>query len=464
MPLVPIPINQGSFKNADSFEIGQGAAELKNLLINDAGSNVSRPSLTEFATIGSSPVIGLTFFDDQLFAVAENRQMYAISSEGIVTNVADAALEGTARPVFANDGTYLAIAGGGAPKRWDGGTATEDMPGSPVDCTHVIYLDGYWINFLLDDQELRFAGPTSVLRATWNSSDFFQAEGLPDNIQAIAVLNRELYAFGSDSTETFFNYGDSSNPFKRTFFIDRGLGAKYSLVQADNTLWYLDSDRRFVQLQGRNPVTISTPYDRIIRGYSTVSDCWGTVIERDSHYLIVWTFPTVEKTVVFDYKNQYWSEWDTFIDGVASRMTMHSAVHAKGWNKFFVGDPSDGTIWELSKTSHADGVYPRRLLRRTGQIDHGTGNRKRSNYYLFDVKRAVGTGSSTPIMEVRVNDDGQGWSEPEQVELGITGEAQQPIRIDMRGIYRKRQIEVTVTDSVEFVLHSIQEDVEVMTS
>lgn len=466
MALVPIPINKGGFEAVDAFELGnpEFASRLRNALINDAGSNVARPGLSEFASTGSYGLIGAAFFSDHIVVVNDDRKIFSINEDGIVANITGTSLGGTLRPTFATDGTYLAIAGGGTPQRWSGTGNTAAMPGSPPNCSHISYLDGYWIVHLLNDQEFRWAGPTSSARESWSSANFFQAEGLPDNIVSQAVLLRELYAFGSQSTETFFNYGDSVVPFKRQFFLERGVIAPYSVVTADNRLWWLDASRRFVVQENKTPVLVSTPYDRVIKRLNTVSDCWGAVIDIDGFYLIAWTFPTEERTFVYDYKNQYWSEWDSLKNGLSSRMRMHCYVHAKDWNKHFVGDPVDGVLWELSRSNYSDGDRPRRVMRRTGQIDHGTGNRKRSNYYLFDVKRAVGTGSSSPLMEIRVNDDGQGWSDPEQVELGVTGDPQEPIRVDMRGIYRKRQIEVTCTDSVEFVLHSIFEDVEVMTS
>lgn len=463
MALVQIPINQGSFENADYFEHGSsGTAQIfKNMLINDAGSNIARPALSSFATIDESPVIGMKFFANKICVVTEERKIYSVDQGGGVTEITDSALGGASRPVFATDGETLAIAGGGTPREWTGSGNTNAMAGSPPDCTFMSYLDGYWITHLISDQELRWAGPTSSTRDTWNSSNFFQAEGLPDNILAQAVLLRELYVFGFNSTEIFYNYGDSSVPFKRTFFIDTGISAPYSIAQADNTLFWLDHNRKIVQMQGRTPVFISTPFDKTIKGFNVVSDCWAETIDIEGNYLIAWTFPTEERTFVYDYKGKYWSEWDGFVDGLSSRIPFNAYVYVKEWNRHFVGDSDTGLIWELSSSSKTDGDNIRRLVRRTGQINHGTRKRKRSNYYLFNVKRGLGTpGETEPVFEVRVNDDNKGWTDPIQVPLGYSGDIQEPIRVNIRGIYRNRQIEIKVTDPIEFVLNSIEEEVE----
>lgn len=465
--LKPIPINLGAFQNVDALEHGDdGTAHvLKNVLINDAGSNVSRPALSELCDLGDSPVVGLRHFANSIVAVTEDRNIYQVSQSGSVTDITDAALEGGSRPTFDDDGTYLVIAGGGSPKRWDGSGNTELMPGSPEDCTFVTYLDGYWILALLNDQEFRWAGPTSSARETWNSSNFFQAEGLPDAVLAHAVLLRQLFAFGRESTEVFYNYGDSSVPFKRTFFIDTGISAPNSVLKADNTLYWLDQNRRFVMLQGQTPVFLSSPFDRVIKGFGLVSDCFGYKIDIEGFYLLVWVFPTEGRTLVYDYKAKYWSEWDGYTNGESSLMKFGAYAYAQSWNKHFVGDPESGKIYQFSRSYKTDGDEIRRIIRRTGQIDHGSGIRKRSNKYLFHMKRGLGVnGEQEPVFSVRVKDDGGPWSEPEVIGLGYPGDDEGPIEVRMNGIYRKRQIEIQCTDAVDFVLKAIEEDLEAMVS
>lgn len=466
MPTVPIQIGKGTFANVGAFELGNAeyAAELLNIHIDDSNCNVDRPAFSSFATIGSFPVIGLAFFNSKLVAVTSNdRKIWQIDSAGAVTDITGTALAGSARPVFADDGGFLAIAGGAAPRTWDGSGDTAIMAGSPPNCSHMSYLDGYWITHLLADQEFRLAGPTAGTRLTWSSADFFQAEGLPDNVTSQAVLIRELYAFGSNSIEIFQNFGDSDAPFQRTFFIDdSGTEAPYSVVKADNTLFYFDSvRRRFIQIQSRTPVDIGTPYDRTVKGFTTVTDCWGTKIDIEGLYLIVWTFPTEERTFVYDYKKKEWCEWNGFRSAMSNRLRIHSHCYAPAWNKHFVGDPLTGTVWQLSREFKTDGDDVLRRLRRTGIIDHGTGHRKRNNVYEFDVKRGLGaSGEAEPVMQVRFKDDDKDWSEPRYLGLGSTGERSGVVRLYRTGIYRKRQIEISMTDNAEFLLKSINEDVD----
>ena len=466
MPLQPIPLTKGSFQSVNALELPapEYATELRNLVLNDAGSNVDRPALSSFASIGSFAVEGLFYFSGHLVAVTGDRRIWKITSTGAVTEITGTPLAGGSRPVFASDGDFLAIAGGNSPQKWDGASNASPMDGSPPSCKFISILDSYWVTHLIDDQEFRFAGPTAPTRLTWTSADFFQAEGLADNVKSQAVLMRELYAFGEESTEIFQNFGDASTPFRRTFFIDKGILAPYSVVQADNTLFWFDSGRRFVRMTDRTPVEISTPYSSVLKRMTTVDDCWAARIDIDGFFLIAWTFPTEQRTLVFDYKKNEWCEWDCFSDGQSTRFKMHSYAFVKAWNKHFVGDPNTGSVYELSFDNKTDGDSALRRLRRTGQIDHGSGARKRSNYYLLHVKRGVGTpGETEPVLQMRVNDDGEGWTDYVDVPLGFPGDLQGPIRVDgLRGIYRKRQIEFHMTDPSALVIARLEESVEAL--
>jgi hypothetical protein len=471
--LQPIDISKGVFLSVNAIELPQAgfASDYRNLLKNDAGSDVDRPALSEFATIGANPIEGLFYFKpaSKLVAVTFNlggggRRVWSIDSSAVVTNITGSTLDGTSRPVFASDGTYLAIAGGDAPLQWNGSGTTTALAGSPEECTHISYLDGYWINHLLNDQEFRWAGPTSAARATWNSSNFFQAEGLPDNIKAQYVLFRELYAFGEETTEIYQNFGTTSTPFQRTFFLERGIAAPYSVVEADNTLYWLDNRRNIVRMEGRTPIIKSDAIATEIKAMTTVSDCFASRIDIGNHFLIIFTFPTEEKSYCFDYKRGEWGIWDGYVAGVSDRLDINSYCYVPDWNKHLVGSAINGKIYELSFSNKTDnGNVLRR--KRVVNYDHGTNNRKRSNYYLFHLKRNVATTSVTnPVISVRVNDDNKGWSEPQLIELGALGTESTALRVRLGGIYRRRELEIEMTDAAEFVLSKIEEETEGLAS
>lgn len=468
MPQVTYQFNKGPFLSVDSTEIGDPSVSSlnKNCLLTAAGSLIDRPGLSAFSTIGSFPVIGVSYLGSVAVAVTDNRKIYSISSAGVVTNITGSNdLEGSARPTFAQDGTYIAIAGGGTPQVWNGTGVCTDMAGTPPDCSKIVYLDGYWI--AIEGEDLVWAGPTSLLRATWSAANFFQAESSFDIPTSIAVCQREIYAFGQISVEIFQNVGDSSVPFRRALAITGvGIGADYSVVEADNSLFFFDAERNFRQFQGRNPVNISTPQiGRTIKNFTTVSDCFGYKTDLDDSFSIKWTFPTEGRTLEYDYYNKTWREVDGLENGVSARFRANAHVYVPNLEKHLVGDYNTGKIWELTRASRTDGDNVRRLIWESGHLDHGTGNRKRNKLLRFHVKRGIGTpGGTEPMFMVQFRDDDGVWSDEIQMPLGFVGDNYHVIELRNTGIYRKRQIRLYMTDPYEFVITKVDEEVEVLAS
>lgn len=468
MPLKPIPINKGLFLDIDPVELGatEYAAVLQNLMLSKAGSNVDRPDFTRFAITGAAfPIDGLFFFKGFLVIVTTDRKVYKSTLAGVVTDITGAAiLPGTAKPRFIDDGTIVLIIGGGTPLEWNGAGNCALATGTPPDSEFIEYLDGYFIAALEDSNEMRWAGPAD--RTIWSAGNFFSKEGRPDNIASLFVLFRELWVLGTDTVECFQNFGDSMVPFERTFFIDRGCSAPRSVVEANNTLYFLDDERHFVRMDGRTPIFISDALDTVLKDSAfVVDDCFGQKIEIDGFYLIVWVFPSEERCFVHDFRTGEWFEWSSLIGQVEKQIAINCHVHAKAWSKHLVGDPRTGTVWEFTRSAKGTASAPLRRTRRTGFYDHGTGRRKRSNYYLVHVLRGQGTpGGVEPFFELRINDDNGGWSDPIQCPLGFAGANQEAMRIHAGGIYRKRQLEVTTSDAVDFKLIKLEEDVEIMQS
>lgn len=486
MPTVTLQFNKGAFGNVDETEVADPAfaALQNNFLVTDAGSLVCRPALrnttpsggTSYGSSGAYPIIGMRDFSDMVVSVASSGHITKTVEAGTTTLITDPSTNlletESTRCDFADDGEYLAIACGGTPKRWNGtDPLAEDMPGNPPDCTHIKYLDGYWIALLPDSQELRWAGPTEALREAWSSGDFIEASVLPDNANALTVEQRELFVFGEKSIEIFQNFGDSTVPFRPTFSIKKGTLSPYSIVQANNTHYFLNRDRQFVRLEGRTPVLISSQYDKQIKQFDTVSDCFGYAVEFNEHYLIVWTFPTEGRTLVYDYKHDVWQEFTSFnVRGEETRYWMNAYTFVPSWNVHLIGDYRDGDIYPLStdRSLETSAYFTGpKAVRRSGYIDHGTGNYKRNVRYRFFMKRGNSPAADTAlkaqsVLMIRFRDDDKGWSDPVEIGFGTTGNFSPFAELHSTGIYRRRQIELTLTDKADLILSKIEEDLEVM--
>lgn len=478
--LSEIPINQGTFKAQNQRSVrNTGYAEsLINLFIDVAGSNYDRPTLDLLGTVSSEEVIGAYYFDGVFVCVTIDRRIHTIDTSGVSVDITgtntttgnEIKLPGRGRPIFADDGTNLYIVGGEAPIKWAGvGETTELLGGSPPEMTHIVYLDGFLIgNRRLDSENnkvIQWADFEDT--ETWTGSNFFSAVGDPDEVQGITVSQRELYVIGTDTTEVWQNIGTSPVPFARSFIWQYGTRAKYSIISEDNSVFFLDQDRRILRLSGREFARISEPIEEELSTYETVDDCVASSFTFNGSIHISFIFKTAGKMWSIDLRNNQWTEWRGFSDGWV-RPRMNFAFYSKQENLTIAGDFITGKVWKFSETvkTDAQGIFKRQ--RTFCQRDAGAAIGKQARLLRIALKRDVAsaysgtTPETNPKLEVRWKDDGKEWSNYRQVSLGLKGESRYYAEIYRLGIYRSRQYEIQFSDPSELNISSVETDEEVM--
>lgn len=474
MPIVEIPINKGVFKteNGRSLRNSEYAENLINMLIDEAGGNIDRPSLSLLTTLDSIEPIGMRFFEGVVVAVTADRKIYSIQLDGEVTDVTGDPLPGVSRPIFADNGGTLFIVGGGTPIKWEGfGTTTAALGGSPPSMSHIVFLDGYLIgNRRLDSENNKviqfsdFEDPE-----TWNATDIFSAVSDPDEVQAVDVSQRELYLVGEETVEVWQNVGTDPIPFARAFIWQLGTPAPYSVVSEDNSVFLLDQDRRIIRLAGRQSIRMSQAIENELSTYETVNDCWSASFTWKGSIHVIFNFPTAGTAWSIDLKNNEWTDWRGFDNGL-SRVRINCLTYLKNNGAIFAGDYSTGKVWNFSDTNKTDaeGVFVRQ--RTFSYRDGGGSVRKRCDLFRINLERNVaamysGTTSETnPKIELRFKDSGRGWSDWRQFSLGERGETKAYAEFRRLGIYRSRQYEIRMTDPAALKITSIETDETVMAS
>ena len=171
------------------------------------------PGLKFQNRVGVGPIRGLwahqTRGDD--FYIASGNEFYKLTSlTGTPIKLGN--ISGTGPVSIADNGTQLFIACGAKGYIYNESTGVfaqitdPDFPGA----TTVCYLDGYfvfnepnsqkiWVSQLLDG--------TSV-----EPLDFASAEGSPDGVVGIINDHKELWVFGTDTTEVWYNAGGVDFP------------------------------------------------------------------------------------------------------------------------------------------------------------------------------------------------------------------------------------------------------------
>lgn len=472
MPTVKIPFKAPVNRNVDESALSDAnSAILIDGYKDEAGNVYSRPGLASFRDLviaGTNGIDGLYWFDAlSCVMVVSNQRLWKITeSAGVYTTTELSA--GTMselvlgrRVSFTDNGTYVFLCSGGKIYYTNGTAAPVVLADvdAPTSVDSVGYLDTYIIANVSGTNKFQWADVSSPL--TWNALSFASASASPDSIKSLLIVEREIYLFGATTIEIWEN--DGSTPFSRVpgGSVQFGTSAKASPIYVEGVgIFFLDHKRRVSKLSSRQVESVSTPYDKIIQGLSSVSDCSTDLIEVDGLPLLVFHFPTAEKTLVYNYLLNDWSEWGSYeADQLAYERWVGSChVYCPAWNKHLVGERNIARVSAISSTSADDNGHVIKLYLKTGNIAHGQSRRKRCDEVRFIVRRGDGLSSREPVMMIRYRDQGGPWSIERSISLGNAGQFTNFMRLQRLGIYQRRQWEISCTDAVKFCLSDIEED------
>lgn len=210
--------------------------------------------------------------------------------------------------------------------------------------SYVTFADGYFIFTTMDSGQ--FIISSLYEGTTYDALDFATAEEVPDNLIAGVAFNGGLFLPGTDSYEFYANTGNADFPYEQipgAANTSRGCAAKFSIVQEDNTLFFLGNDRVVYRMQGYTPQRISThAVESAIAKYATVSDCFSFVYTQEGHKFLVMTFPGANATHVYDISQGMWHE------RMSAGGRWMASFYAFFDNKHLVGHKDNGRIYELS--------------------------------------------------------------------------------------------------------------------
>jgi len=461
-----LPITGDPYRNVDESELDQISPMAQDSYIDELGYTQKRPGLNLLVDLGTNAAIdGLYWWEQQGIAlvVSNGRTWKMTDSVGTITELTgDSLLTGT--PVtFAPNGTTMVMANGGRMVTTTAaGPTTYIADGdAPTTVSHVAFLDGYTLANQTGTQ--RFWWSDNLAPTSWNASSQALAQGSPDNLIALHVGWREILLAGTDSVEIW--YDDGVTPFVRLNggFVQRGVGAIYSIQQVGGNWMWLDESRRFVKLDNRTPSIVSFPFNKQIQGLSVVADAVSAMMEIDGLPLYVISFPTAGRTFAYHYAKDAWQDWGYWNTSLASYTAFRGRQYcfARPWNLHLVGDIGNGKVYSASRSYFTDAGNPIRTTRRTGFVSHGTMLHKFSRQLRIRLKRGAGNASvTTPQMFVRWRNDGGAWGNDHYCSLGQVGQYEYVAKLNNLGRYQLRQYEFGHTDNSDFILVGAQELIE----
>jgi hypothetical protein len=259
----------------------------------------------------------------------------------------------------------------------------------------VAYLDGYfvfnqpnsqilWVSQLLDG--------TSV-----DPLDFASAEGSPDGVVGIIADHRELWVFGTDSVEVWYDSGAADFPLTRIqgAFNEIGCVSAFTIAKMDNGLFWLGTDARgqgiVYRANGYTGQRISThAIEYAIAQYGNISDAIAYTYQQEGHAFYVLTFPTGNATWVYDVATQAWHERAGFDNGEFMRHRSNCQCNFGG--NIIVGDFENGNIYTFDLDVYADGNSIQKWLRSWRALPTGTNNLKRTAHHSLQLDCEAGVG------------------------------------------------------------------------
>ena len=461
----------------------------------DPGFLNRAPGLKFLASVGFGPIRGLWSYGKYGYCVS-GPNLYRIDPYWTVTLIGPIA--GTGQVSMADNGVQLFIACNPQGYIYNNITQVlqqltgDSFPGAGT----VGYLDGY---FVFNQPNSQIIWITSLFEGTAiDSLDFASAEGAPDEIVSLIINHQELWLFGTNSVEVWYDSGNADFPLTRIqgAFNEIGCAATYSVAKLDNAVFWLGSDARgkgiVYRANGYTGTRVSThAIEYAIAQYDTISDAIAYTYQQEGHAFYVLIFPSGNATWVYDVSTQAWHERAGWEDSQFVRHRSNCQMYFN--NQVVVGDYETGTLYTFDLDVYADNGQVQKWLRSWRALPSGKNDLKRTAQHSLQLDAESGIGlsgiapgdvfgylltesgdllitedglyievtvstvqSANPTVVLRWSDDGgHTWSNGYASSMGRIGEYGRRIfwrRLGMTVKLRDRVYEVSGTDPVKIAI------------
>lgn len=422
-----------------------------------------------FSELVDVPVRGIITAVDRAFAVAGSR-FYEILANG--TKIQWGIVINDSQLVHMTAGTtqiLISSAGFGYVFDFSTNTFTQIPLGTLLgQISFVAYVDGYFIALLDNSNQFQISQLLNAL--VWNPADTAKVSVFVGNVLAMIGDHREIWFFGERQTQVYTNTGNALFPFEIIpgAFIEAGIFSPNSLVQLDNSLFWIGGDDRGAcvawRASGYTPTRVSNhavefAWQVYLQAFGPtgVSGAVAYSFQDQGHSFWQIYFPVPKKTWVFDVATGLWHERGTWMSATASFIAHHSWVHTFNFGKHLVGDWASGKVYDMAIAYYDDDGMEIRRVRRAPVVNT---EQKYSFHSQIQVYLESGLGPIVPLLDgagqprgpmanLRWSDDGgKTWSNLQAVSAGKIGEYSTRVIWRRLGRSRGRIYEFSVTDPI----------------
>lgn len=418
------------------------------------------PGFKAFGNTGVTGARALETMNNRTLAVFGNT-VGEVNADGSFTPYGTVAVDNNPAQIAFNGeiGNQALISSGGIAYTLDLGTLafTPNVLPFAGNLTMVGMLDGFGIAF---DAAIGRMWVSAINDMTsWDPTQFLERFDAPDTWVAMYVLPPDIWMVGSQTGSVLYDAGNFPFPFapRPGLNFKFGTSSPFTVKGSGYTVMWLSQNRDgygiIVRTRGYAPVRVSTyAVEHEIQGYAEGADAEAMIYQQDGHTWYCLTFPTEQKTWVYDLETNYWHKRGYWNPNLNRYQHWHPRVHCRTFNKHLVGDRETSILSEMSPTfpTELDGSPIRRLRRAPGLF----AERRNLPIQSIDLYLESGTSNPSPpgddaVFMWRSSDDGgRTWPVERQEPIGRIGNYSAMTRMFGLGVPRDRVHELIVSDPI----------------
>lgn len=327
------------------------------------------PGLKPFVVLTAGPVRALFSQDGRMFAVG-GTIFYEVFPSGTATARGFVGLDGNPATISSNGtgGFQLFVTAGGSGYIYNLTTNVLTVLTDPDFLTPSAmgaFCDGYFLNLKRGTNTWQFSALEDG--TSWAALDVNQTSTTTDAIRALVVAHRDVWLFGSQTTQVWANTGVLNTPFSPIpgSQMQVGICAPFAWTVIDNApMWVTENEsgnRMVMRANGYAPQRISDHAEEdALSNYPAVSDLigWNYQDRGHSFFLLYESVPPLigdHTTTVFDAATGEWHERGLW-DPQQLRWQPHlGRCHTFAFGRHLVGDRLSGAIYDMSQSYFTDG-------------------------------------------------------------------------------------------------------------
>lgn len=398
---------------------------------------LGRSGLVQHANISSSTVRAITSMGGKIYAVSNGALWRLDDGTPIQVGTVPDGETGIAASV-----NQIALTISGDYYCYDGTSLQQITAGALTSAKDVEYMDGYFVvigSAQGRNDALQISGLDDG--KTFNALEFAFAEENADDLTGILRDHGELYLFGTETTQIFYNSGAADFPFapNRGAMIEAGCLFGATIAKADNAVFWVRSDNAVVRAAGASPAIISTPEIKEELGRSEISGGFTFSDKGTEFYAVKRKFKT---TLCFDLATGLWHERANDLE--YAPWIANCSVKLRG-NEYF--GTSTGKIVTQSEGVYSDlgGIL---LTEAVSAPIENSGDFFRIRRVEAQIRNAsLSAQDATPQVMMQLSGDGLNWGRERVSNLGGVGEYWQRSAWHSLGQYRRVQMRLRMTDN-----------------